>query len=488
MYVFTLPAENWNELSIDKQVIRHLILKHRSFVDRLIRLEDYYEGKHKILNDKGRENKLVCNHAKDISDTASSYFIGNPVTYKAPMDIKDLTDKLEYAGADEADGDNGLDLSIFGRAYEYIYTKKDETDLMIKNLSPANTFVVYDDTIEQNELFAVYYYAKRDDSDRTDTKYIATVVTEHYRYVLNIQDIDGIQPTYEQPEPHYKGEVPIVEYLNNKMGLGDFELQIPLIDAYNALMSDRVTDKEQFIDAILAIYGTLLSDEDEYDADGNKISDSSEEAQKQLKKKKILELPDGTKAEYLTRTFDENGVEILKKAIEQDIHKFSHIPCMSDESFGGNVSGVAMEFKLLGMENITKIKTRYYKKGLRKRLRIFANFYANKGISFDVAGIVPTFTRALPKNLLEISQIVSNLWGKVGKKTLLAQIPFVDDPEEELKTVEKEAEDDLKRQQEMFSMTANTPPDDTDASDSDEPDSSQDDKKDPKKKDGKVNG
>lgn len=482
MYVFTLPAENWNELSIDKQVIRHLILKHRSFVDRLIRLEDYYEGKHKILSDKGRENKLVCNHAKDISDTASSYFIGNPVSYKAPMDIKDLTDKLEYAGADEADGDNGLDLSIFGRAYEYIYTKKDETDLMIKNLSPANTFVVYDDTIEQNELFAVYYYAKRDDSDRTDTKYIATVVTEHYKYILNIQDIDGVQPAYEQPEPHYKGEVPIIEYLNNKMGLGDFELQIPLIDAYNALMSDRVTDKEQFIDAILAIYGTLLSDEDEYDADGNKISDSSEEAQKQLKKKKILELPDGTKAEYLTRTFDENGVEILKKAIEQDIHKFSHIPCMSDEAFGGNVSGVAMEFKLLGMENITKIKTRYYKKGLRKRLRIFANFYANKGINFDVSGITPTFTRALPKNLLEISQIVANLWGKVGKKTLLAQIPFVNDPEEELKTVEKEAEDDLKRQQEMFSMTANTPPDDADDPDREKDDIANSDEK----KDGKV--
>lgn len=301
MRVFTLPAENWNELSIDKQVIRHLILKHRSFVDHLITLEDYYEGKHKILNDKNRENKLVCNHAKDISDTASSYFIGNPVTYKAQTDITDLTDKLEYAGADEADGDNGLDLSIFGRAYEYIYTKKDETDLMIKNLSPANTFVVYDDTIEQNELFAVYYYAKRDDSDRTDIKYIATVVTEHYKYILNIQNIDGIQPTYEQAEPHYKGEVPIIEYLNNKMGLGDFELQIPLIDAYNALMSDRVTDKEQFIDAILAIYGTLLSDGDEYDEEGNKISDSADEAQEELKKKKILELPDGTKAEYLTK-------------------------------------------------------------------------------------------------------------------------------------------------------------------------------------------
>ncbi len=466
MYVFTLPAESWDELNIDKQVIRHLILKHRNFVDRFLNLENYYEGKHKILGDSSRKNKLVCNHAKDISDTASAYFIGNPVTYKSQADITDLLDKLEYAGADEADGDNGLDLSILGRAYEYIYTKKDETDLVIKNLSPANTFVVHDDTIEQNELFAVYYYAKKDDSDRVDTQYIATVVTENYKYILNIQDTDNVQPTYENPEPHFKGEVPIIEYLNNKMGIGDFELQIPLIDAYNALMSDRVTDKEQFIDAILAIYGTLLSDSDEYDEDGNKISDSAEKAQEELKKKKILELPDGTKAEYLTRTFDENGVEILKKAIEQDIHKFSHIPCMSDEAFGGNVSGVAMEFKLLGMENITKIKTRYYKKGLRKRLRIFANFYANKGINFDASGIVPTFTRALPKNLLEISQIVSNLWGKVGKKTLLAQIPFVDDPDEELKTVEKETEEDIKRQQEMFGLQKNDPPEEGSPDDS----------------------
>ena len=466
MYVFTLPAESWDELNIDKQVIRHLILKHRNFVDRFLNLENYYEGKHKILGDSSRKNKLVCNHAKDISDTASAYFIGNPVTYKSQADITDLLDKLEYAGADEADGDNGLDLSILGRAYEYIYTKKDETDLVIKNLSPANTFVVYDDTIEQNELFAVYYYAKKDDSDRVDTQYIATVVTENYKYILNIQDTDNVQPAYENPEPHFKGEVPIIEYLNNKMGIGDFELQIPLIDAYNALMSDRVTDKEQFIDAILAIYGTLLSDSDEYDEDGNKISDSAEKAQEELKKKKILELPDGTKAEYLTRTFDENGVEILKKAIEQDIHKFSHIPCMSDEAFGGNVSGVAMEFKLLGMENITKIKTRYYKKGLRKRLRIFANFYANKGINFDASGIVPTFTRALPKNLLEISQIVSNLWGKVGKKTLLAQIPFVDDPDEELKTVEKETEEDIKRQQEMFGLQKNDPPEEGSPDDS----------------------
>lgn len=459
MYGFTMPASKWDELNIDKQDIRHLILKHRTGVARLENLKNYYKGQHKILDDADRENKLVCNHAKDITDTASSYFIGNPVSYKSEDDIKVLIEALEAAGADEADGDNGLDLSIYGRAYEYVYTKQYETNLVVKNLEPENTFLVYDDTIEQNELFGVYYYAKKDSRDKTATVYVATILTKNYKYVMDIQDVDDPQDFHEVPEEHFKGEVPVIEYLNNKLAIGDYELQIHLIDAYNALMSDRITDKEQFIDSILALYGTLLADEEE-DENVEKKDKSEDKPMRRLRKERYLELPgEGAKAEYLTRTFDESGVEILKKAIEQDIHKFSHIPCMTDEAFGGNVSGVAMEFKLLGMENITKIKTRYYKKGLRKRLRIFANFLStSSGVNIDSSGVTPIFTRAMPKNLVEISQIVANLWGKVGKKTLLSQIPFVDDPEEELKIVDAEAEEALKQQQEVFAATANNPP------------------------------
>lgn len=459
MYIFTIPREKFDERAPDKRIIRQLISKHISKVGDLKKNMAYYQGKHKILEDAKRENRLVCNHAKDISDTASSYFIGNPVTYKSDADIKDLTDSLETAGADETDGDNGLDLSIYGLAYEYVYVKENENNLLTKNLSPENTFMVKDDSIEENELFAVYYYVRKDDSGTGPEHYIATVLTPNYKYELDIQNNEVPQLTTELPVPHYLGEIPIIEYLNNKLAIGDFELQIPLIDAYNALMSDRITDKEQFIDAILAIYGTLLSDEDE---PGTEEEDQNiKKAKERLKKYKVLEMPDTAKAEYLTRTFDESGVEILKKAIEQDIHKFSHIPCMSDESFGGNVSGVAMEFKLLGMENITKIKTRYYRKGLRKRIRIFCNYLALHGKSVDPAGITMTFTRALPKNLLEISQIVANLWGKVSRKTLLSQVPFVDDVDEELKALDEEAEENLKRQQEVFGMQENTPPEDS---------------------------
>ena len=473
MYVFTMPAERWDETNPDRQAVLQLVLKHRAVAAHLHKLKEYYLGHHDILGDKDRDLKLVCNYAKDIQKTAELYFIGNPISYKsADSDLKTLTDELDNAGADEADGDNGLDLSVYGRAYEYIYTQEDDTALEIKNLCAENTFMVYDDTIQQRELFGVYYYVRKDDTDMSGKiHYIATVMTANYVWVFELSEIPSENSVLDGPAAHFKGEVPLIEYLNNKDGIGDFELQTGLIDAYNALMSDRVVDKEQFIDAILVIYGTLLSDEDDEEGDGK----GSDRAMRRLKMKKLLEMPDASKAEYLTRTFDESGVEILKKAIEQDIHKFSHIPCMTDEAFGGNVSGVAMEFKLLGMENITKIKTRYYRKGLRKRLRIFCNWLetSSKG-KVDPASVTAVFTRAMPKNLLEISQYVANLKGTVSLKTLLSEIPFVDDPDEEIKAVEEENQKAAELQQKIFGGPGidNTPPEgnEPDANDIDDGD------------------
>lgn len=130
---------------------------------------------------------------------------------------------------------------------------------------------------------------------------------------------------------------------------------------------------------------------------------------KHLKKRKVLEVPDGAKAEYLTRTFDETGVEVLKKAIEQDIHKFSHIPCMTDESFGGNVSGVAMEFKVLGMENITKIKTRYYKRTSKTSpavLRLSVSVSEERGSKGDYNGIHKISAEEPAGNFTDCGQFV----------------------------------------------------------------------------------
>lgn len=455
MYKFTYPAEKWDELALDKNIILRLINKHAAIMADKVKCREYYEGKHEILSrerEKGApNNKVVCNHAKDITDTATGYFMGNPITYSntGDQDIDPLLKAFDNANIDDVDGENALDASKIGFAYEYVYAKEGESTPTSKNISPFNTFIVHDDTIEENELAGVYYYAKKDDAN--DKSYwVATVVTKTYKYTLVIENNTDIsQELTEEPEEHYFGEVPIIEYLNNKEGIGDFELQIPLIDAYNTLMSDRVNDKEQFIDAILALYGAILGEDEE----------ETKEAKKKLRDAKLLELPMDAKAEYLTRQMDESGVEVLRKAIKEDIYTFSHVPNFTDESFAGNTSGVALELKLLGLEMLTKIKERYYKKGNRKRIRLYCNFLGMKAIAMEAGSIVATFSRSLPKNLQELANIVLNLEDVVSKKTLLKLLPFVEDPDFEIEEVQKQADEAMKRQQELFNSNPNTPPD-----------------------------
>ena len=483
MIRFTYPADLFDETNLDKGIILDLVRKHEGMVARLAKNKRYYDGSHEIENRKrdgdAPNTRVVCNHAKDISDTATGYFMGNPITYSnsGDNDIDPLLVAFDEANVDDVDAENALDMSIFGVGYEYVYAKKDEAKPTSKNISPLSTFIVVDDSIEENELCGVYYYKKKNSVNESYV-YVATVSTANYTYVINIEAV-GADPDWTHPSPwpvteeptaHFFGEPQIIEYLNNKEAIGDFEQQIPLIDAYNMLMSDRVNDKQQFIDAILVLYGALLGDDEE----------EASEAAKQLRKEKLLELPIDAKAEYLTRQMDESGAEVLRKAMKEDIYTFSHVPDFSDENFSGNASGVAMEFKLLGLEMITKVKERYYKKGLRKRIRLYCNFLGMKAIQMEAGSIMPALTRALPKNLQELAQIVANLQGNVSAKTLLKLLPFVEDPDYELEEVQKQKDEDVKRQQELFAQGANTPPDfeeEDDPEENDLDDQKQDDQK-----------
>ena len=473
-YIFTYPRDQFNEGKLKSSEVKKLIEKHESeLVENLQKLINYYMGQQAINEEEdSTKPQTVCNHAKDISDTASGYFLGSPISWKevgepsdekseekkpekdklgnakpeAKTDFDKLMDAFDHAQTADTDQENALYLSICGRAYEYVYAEEDEPELMTLPLDPLHTFMVCDESIEHKELFAVYYYYKKNDvTDKEDTKLYIKVFTD-------TEILDWVLTSNEDKEPertaHNMGHIPVILYRNNKFCIGDFEQQIGLIDAYNTLTSDRVEDKEQFIDAILVIYGSLLGED----------SESSDKAMDEVKKKKLLELDDDARAEYLTRTLDEGGMEVLRTSLKEDIYTFSHVPNLTDKNFAGNSSGVAMEYKLLGLEMLTKIKERWYRKSLRKRLKIFLHFYGIKEMKLTEENLEAKFSRGLPKNLAEIAGIVNSLTGKVSQATLLSQIPFVEDPLAEIEAVKVENEEKLKQQQEIFQMQANIPP------------------------------
>ena len=75
MFRFTYPANKFDENKLDKNMILYLVRKHEGMIGRLLKNKKYYDGNHRILSRK-RENeapnsRVVCNHAKDIADTAT---------------------------------------------------------------------------------------------------------------------------------------------------------------------------------------------------------------------------------------------------------------------------------------------------------------------------------------------------------------------------------------------------------------------------------
>lgn len=441
MQLLTYPRVEFDEKNIKKELVVKLIREHEKQLPRFKKLKKYYLGEHDILSKQRAKNKPnykpVCNHAKDIADTSTGYFMGNTISYSnsEDTDIDELLIAFDNAEVDESDHDNALDMAIYGVAYEYVYARENENILDIKSLEVENTFIVYDDSIEQQPLFGVYYFKRKENKADTET-YQAVIMTKQFVYSIVLEGKEkGV--ISEKPVPHNMGDIPIIEYKNNKYSIGDFEQQIGLIDSYNSLTANRINDKEQFIDSILVLYGARLGDDEE----------ESIKAMESLAEHKLLELHPEARAEYLSKTLNENEVETLRNAVKQDIYTFSHIPNLTDENFAGNSSGVAMEFKLLGLEMITKIKQRYYVKGLKKRIKLFANYLGLTQIAIDANSIIPHFSRSLPKNLLEISQIVSNLDGKVSQETLLSQIPFVEDPMNEIEKVNEEKQENIAQNQ-----------------------------------------
>lgn len=423
--MYTLPKDT----KITNQILNDVIEYNEKYKERFNRLELYYLGKHDICSrskdDRLKNNKVMVNHAKYITDTNIGYLLGNPVDYQVDKkhNIEAILDAYKKQTINDLDSEIAKDVSIFGLQYEYVYANENAEPRSCE-IDNRNCIIVYDDTVEHNKLFAVIYRPiyEGETFKYWDIIYLDKNTEVHY------QSNDKTLNKVGKKKPHAFGDVPVICYKNNPELLGDFEPVISLIDAYNLLQSDRVNDKEQLVDAILCMYGM----------------DFDVEQAEMLKESRMLaNLPVDGKVEYLVKTLQETDVDILRQNLENDIHKISMVPNMSDENFVGNSSGVAIRYKLLAFEQNIKNKERYMEKGLLERFKLYNNFLSTSA----KAELVPTeeidvvFKRNLPSNDFEISQMINNLADYVDTETLISQLSFIKDASEivELKKVEEES-------------------------------------------------
>jgi SPP1 family phage portal protein len=432
----------------DKKALANVLKEFQTGRTRLEDLRKAYDNEHEIegrTRHKGLpNNKLAHAFPRYIVTMSAGYLLGKPVAYSAPDDQAEkiglLMDAYRKTDIDSEDAELAKDASIYGRAVEILYSNE-RSEPKAATLNPESAFVVYDDTVEAKPILGVYFY-ETFNANGASNGYIVKAYTENKALVYTTKTIGGTL-TFVEGDPTFFGGVPIIEYWNNENEDGDFEHVMSLVDAYNVLESDRVNDKEQFVDAILVLTGCTMQDDEK-----------GRTPAQQLRQDRMLSLPDSeAKAEYLAHALDENNVEVLKNAIKADIHKFSMVPDLTDMQFAGNGSGVAMRYKMLGLENLIRIKERWFKQGLRERLRRFAAFLKFKAVTdIDPEAIEMAFGRGLPVNELEISQMFANYAGRVPDVLLLGQVPFIDNPADAFEKLTAQREAEAKASQAAFGL------------------------------------
>lgn len=413
--------------------IAQICLRMEQMRGHPLHMKDYYLGRHAILRKEQRannapNNRIVANYCEYIANMSTGFFMGKPVAYSSASENELEVDALQEVFRYNDEAAHNLQLaeeaSITGDAYEVLYLD-DDANIRFQRVPSEEMMLIYDATLEENILFAIRLYRVYDLSGSTYQDYADVYgkdTVTHYLY-----NSGSLTQTGE--EVHYFGDVPVVEYANNLEHRGDFEGVISLVDAYNKAQSLTLDDMEDFTDAYLVLKGM-----------GGTTGDDIAE----LRRNKVISLDDGGGAEWLIKNLNDTYIENIKTRLQKDIHKFSSVPDMSDDSFAGNTSGVAIKYKLIGLEQIRSRKEREFKKGLQRRIELIANILKLKGkADIDFRDIEITFTANIPANTQEQANIVKTLYGLVSQKRLLSLLPFVTDPSAEMEELQKEQDDPL---------------------------------------------
>ena len=405
----------------------------------LQKMEDYYSGKHDILNkkdrsDKKKDTKLINNYPEYITTIATAYFLGKPIAYALQDDKlkKDFEKLSEYLSTEEEQQENfehSENCSIFGKSYELWYKNADNT---IGNavVDPRDCFVLRDDTVKKEITAAVRWDKTKNKEDKWIYKlevYDSTTVTT-YEF-LSDSDKKEVPNIKGVTKLHGFNQVPIIEFLNNKRAFGDFKKVVSLIDGYDEAASTSIDDMTDFTDALLVL---------------TNVGGTDKETLKKIKEDKLMLIDDDGDAKWLIKQVNDSYAQNNKNRLNQDIHKFSMIPDMQDKEFSGNSSGVALGYKLLALEQLAAQKEMHFKKAINQRLQLMIDFHNLKIKATDIQKV---FTRNVPKNLVEAADTAQKLQGIVSHETILSILPFIEDAKGELEKIK--AEEDINVMKDM---------------------------------------
>lgn len=410
------------ETPLTAELLAKMINRFRLNVEpKLQKYKEYYDGIQSILSKQYSDpskpcNKTVINYCKNIVDSYCGYMATpNCISYSSEQDIEDIMEVLKYNDYQAQDAELLLHALIYGVANELMYIDS-ESKTRFRMIDPTQCFGVFDDTLSSDLMYFVRIYkvSEWDDSNKYNCDvYDASKIT-HY----SMQGDTGAV-TYIGEEPHYFGQCPAnIFVMPDEKSI--FDCVMTMQDTANELLSAEVDDYSAFVDAYMVLQGV--------DAEADDIQT--------MKENRVIILPNGATATYLTKVANDAQIENMLKRLHDSIYRISACVDFSSETFTGGVSsGIAIQFKLSGMEQRAGKLEAEMKKALQRRVEVICGV-ASLTLGEEVwRDIKIDFVRNIPADEAAIINMINALKGTVSDATLLAQVPFVTDVQAELEAV-----------------------------------------------------
>lgn len=418
------------EFELNEALLQKMINRFRVNVEpKLNRYKNYYDGLQAILGKSYADtskpcNRTVVNYCKNIVDAYCGY-MATPghISYRSDNDIEEIMNILRYNDYQAEDNEFLLNALVYGVASELMYLDA-ESKVRFKLINPTQCFGVYDDSLTSDLMYFVRMYPVNewDESDIYNVDVYSNSTIKHY----TMSGMNGFL-SFVGEENHYFSQCPAnIFYLPDEKSI--FDCVMSLQDSANELLSAEIDDYSAFCDAYLVLQGV--------DADADDIAS--------MKANRVLLLPEGANAAWLTKNANDAQVENILRRIHDSIYRVAQCPDFSSETFVGGVSsGIAIQYRLTGMENKCGSIEGVMKKALQRRVEIISGIASLK-LGEDVfRDIDIEFKRNLPEDLTATINVINALKGTVSDATLLSQLPFVTDVNAELELVKAQKEENM---------------------------------------------
>lgn len=395
------------------------------------------------------DNRISHNFHQLITDEKTAYMFTYPVLFDVGKE--DLNKTIKECLGDDFKSEsaylctNATNNKVAWLHYWIDDENKDKKTFEYATIETEQCIPIFDASLKKKLIGFYRYYPSIEEDEKGRKKYYVWFEywdnkhCETYKFQGNLEGtgLTYIPDGYKQFE-HDLGEVPFIEFKNNRNMISDLHKYKDLIDIYDRVMSGYANDLDDIQQLIYIIenYG------------GENLKDFLGDL-KRYKAIKTETTSSGTKGDVRTLSIDipveaRNSIlDILKKQIYE-----SGQALQQDNEDFGNASGVALKFfyrKLELKAGLTQIE---FEKGFNKLIRAILKF--NKAKDYESISITQTWTRNMISNDLENAQIAAESKDIISDETIVKNHPWVEDPVEEMKKIKEQKAENIKIQQQTF--------------------------------------